>query len=82
MQIEGVDCSLNQRLEGLTSGRPVLVPPFSKMLALKEKCHISSHMSCLTLSNVAPLPPAERFNDNGCLQGQIVTCLLKEDEIY
>ena len=71
-----------KRMEALTSGSPVSAPPFSKMLALKEKCHTSSCMSCLTLSNAAPLPPAERFNDNGCLQGQIVTCLLKEDEIY
>lgn len=69
-------------MEALTSGSPVSAPPFSKMLALKEKCHTSSCVSCLTLSNVAPLPPAEHFNDNSCLQGQIVTCLLKEDEIY
>lgn len=69
-------------MEALTSGSPVLAPPFSKMLALKEKCHPSSHISCLTLSNVSLLPPVENFNDNGCLQGQIVTCLLKEDEIY
>lgn len=69
-------------MEELTSGSPVLAPLFSKMPALKKKCHTSSHMSCLTLSNVAPLPPVELFNDNGCLWGQIVTCLLKEDEIY
>lgn len=69
-------------MEALTSGSPISAPPFSKMLALKEKCHTPSCMPCLTLNNVAPLPPVERFNDNGCLQGQIVTCLLKEDEIY
>lgn len=69
-------------MEELTSESPILAPPFSKMLALKAKCHMSSRMSCLTLSNVAPLPPAERFNDNGCLRGQTVTSLSKEDEIY
>lgn len=69
-------------MQELTSGSLALALPFSKMLALKEKCHMPSRMSCLTLSNAGPLPPVERFNDIGCLQGQIVTCLLKEDEIY
>lgn len=71
-----------KKVEELTPESPVLAPSFSKMLALKEKCHVSSCMFCRTLSNVAPLPSVEHFNDNSCLQGQIVTCLLREDEIY
>lgn len=65
----------------LTSGSPVFASLLSKMLALKEKCYMSSPMASCTLNNAALLPPVEHVSDNVCLQGQIVTCLLEDDEM-